>query len=96
MRRMRHRKQNRRLGRTGAHRKALMASLVCGLIDRKRVTTTLAKAKAARSLAERMVSLGRRGTLAARRRAVGALHRESTVAKLFTDLPNSVGRQTVI
>ncbi|MCI0538803.1 MAG: 50S ribosomal protein L17 [Verrucomicrobiales bacterium] len=64
---MRHQKRTAKLGRTGEHRNAMLANLVCSLITHKRVTTTLAKAKAARSVAEKMVTLGKRGTIHARR-----------------------------
>ena len=56
---MRHLKRTAKLGRTGEHRNAMLANLVCSLIKHKRVTTTLAKAKAARSVAEKMVTLGK-------------------------------------
>src|SRR6267378_3335825 len=59
---MRHLKRTAKLGRTGEHRNAMLANLVCSLIKHKRVTTTLAKAKAARSVAEKMVTLGKNGT----------------------------------
>ncbi len=55
---MRHLKRTAKLGRTGQHRNAMLANLVCSLIKHKRVVTTLAKAKAARSVAEKMVTLG--------------------------------------
>jgi large subunit ribosomal protein L17 len=64
---MRHLKRTAKLGRTGSHRNAMLANLVCSLIQHKRVTTTLAKAKAARSVAEKMVTLGKRGTIHDRR-----------------------------
>jgi large subunit ribosomal protein L17 len=64
---MRHLKRTAKLGRTGEHRNAMLANLVCSLITHKRVTTTLAKAKAARSVAEKMVTLGKQGTVHARR-----------------------------
>ena len=83
---MRHRKKTIKLGRTSAHRDALLASLVCNLILDRRIQTTLAKAKAARSLAEKMVTLGKRGTLAARRRAVAKLRRKDRVAILFSGI----------
>lgn len=83
---MRHRAKSTKLGRTSAHRTALMASLVCHLIQERRITTTLTKAKAARSLAERMVTLGKRGTLAARRQAISRLHRKERVATLFDQI----------
>lgn len=91
---MRHRKKTLKLGRNSAHLKALLASLVCNLIDRERITTTLAKAKAARSMAEKMITLGRQGTLAARRRAISKLRQEKHVAKLFKDIvPRFDGRK---
>jgi len=72
----------------------MLAAVVCGLIRERRVTTTLAKAKLARSLAEKMVTLGRQGTLAARRRAVSKLRRTDAVAILFDAIaPSFNGRQ---
>jgi large subunit ribosomal protein L17 len=71
---MRHLKRTAKLGRTGQHRNAMLANLVCSLIKHKRVTTSLAKAKAARSVAEKMVTLGKHGTLHDRRLAVARLH----------------------
>src|SRR3954462_11854279 len=70
---MRHRKQTAKLGRTGSHRNAMLANLVCSLIQHKRVTTTLAKAKAARPVAEKMVTLGKSGTIHDRRLATARL-----------------------
>lgn len=83
---MRHRKKTIKLGRTSAHRDALLAGLVCSLIERRRITTTLPKAKAARSLAERMVTLGKRGTLACRRRAISILRHPEPVGVLFASI----------
>ena len=71
---MRHLKRTAKLGRTSEHRNAMLANLVSSLIIHKRVTTTLAKAKAARSVADKMVTLGKKGTLHARRLAAGRLH----------------------
>ena len=76
---MRHLKRTAKLGRTGEHRNAMLANLVCSLIKHKRVTTTLAKAKAARSVAEKMVTLGKSGTLHDRRLAAARLHQEDAV-----------------
>ena len=70
---MRHLKRTAKLGRTTKHRNAMLANLVCSLIKEKRVTTTLAKAKAARSVAEKMVTLGKKGTLHHRRLAASRL-----------------------
>jgi large subunit ribosomal protein L17 len=64
---MRHLKRTAKLGRTSEHRNAMLANLVSSLIKHKRVTTTLAKAKAARSVADKMVTLGKKGTIHARR-----------------------------
>lgn len=83
---MRHRAVSSKWGRSSAHRGALLGALVCGLIDAKRITTTLAKAKGARSLAERMVTLAKRGTLADRRRAMAVLRRPEAVRRLFADI----------
>src|SRR5579863_8677313 len=83
---MRHLKRTAKLGRTGQHRNAMLANLVCSLIKHKRVTTTLAKAKAARSVAEKMVTLGKRGSLHDRRRAAAKLHQEDAVKILFTEI----------
>lgn len=64
----------------------MLANLVCSLIKHKRVTTTLAKAKAARSVAEKMVTLGKHGTVHDRRIAVARLHQEDAVKILFTEI----------
>jgi len=71
---MRHRKKTIKLGRTSEHRAAMLANLVRDLVLKRRVTTTLQKAKAARSLAEKMVTLGKRGDMAARRLVISRLH----------------------
>lgn len=83
---MRHRKRTVKLGRSSAHRDALLASLVCNLIDAKRIKTTEPKAKAARRLAEKMVTLGKKNTLAARRRAISKLRDEKAVDELFRNI----------
>jgi large subunit ribosomal protein L17 len=84
---MRHLKRTAKLGRTGEHRNAMLASLVCSLIKHRRITTTLAKAKAARPVAEKMVTLAKRGTLHHRRLASARLHQdEEAVRKLFKDI----------
>ena len=70
---MRHLKRTAKLGRTSAHRNAMLANLVSSLIKHKRVTTTLAKARAARPVAEKIVSLGKQGTIHARRLATARL-----------------------
>ncbi len=74
---MRHLKRTAKLGRTSEHRNAMLANLVCSLIKHKRVTTTISKAKAARSVAEKMVTLGKSGTLHDRRLASARLHQNT-------------------
>ena len=74
---MRHRKRTAKLGRTGEHRNAMLANLVCSLIKHKRVTTTLAKAKAARPVAEKLLTLGKTGTLHARRLVAARLRQQA-------------------
>jgi len=83
---MRHLKRTAKLGRTGEHRNAMLRNLVCSLIKHKRITTSLAKAKAARSVAEKMVTLGKKGTLHHRRLAVSRLHQEDAVKILFNEI----------
>jgi large subunit ribosomal protein L17 len=74
---MRHLKRTAKLGRTSEHRNAMLANLVCSLIKHKRVTTTLAKAKAARPVAEKMVTLGKAGSIHARRLAAARLRSQA-------------------
>ena len=83
---MRHLKRTAKLGRTGEHRNAMLANLVCSLIKHKRVTTSLAKAKAARSVAEKMVTLGKSGSIHDRRLAAARLHQEDVVKILFNEI----------
>lgn len=87
---MRHRKKTIKLGRTSEHRDALLSGLVCNLVTARRITTTLPKAKAARTLAERMVTLAKRNTLHSRRRAASILRRDEAVAKLFGEIAPSM------
>ena len=90
---MRHQKKTIRLGRTAEHRKALLANQVCSLIEYQRIKTTLAKAKAVRPLAEKMVTLGKRGSIHARRTALATLRQKNAVKKLFDDIaPRSTDR----
>ncbi|HEX5400077.1 MAG TPA: 50S ribosomal protein L17 [Verrucomicrobiae bacterium] len=83
---MRHLKRTAKLGRTSEHRNAMLANLVCSLILHKRVTTTLARAKAARPVAEKMVTLGKKGTIHHRRLAVARLHQEDAAKILFKEI----------
>ena len=90
---MRHRKKTIKLGRTAEHRKALLANQVCSLIEHQRIKTTLAKARAVRPLAERMVTLGKNGSIHARRTALATLRQKNAVKKLFDDIaPKSAER----
>jgi large subunit ribosomal protein L17 len=91
---MRHQKKTVKLGRSQSHRDALIANQICSLIEHNRIKTTLAKAKAVRPLAERMVTLGKKNTLHARRTALSYLrHNEDAVKKLFEDVaPRSATR----
>jgi large subunit ribosomal protein L17 len=90
---MRHQKKTIKLGRTAEHRKALLANQVCSLIEYQRIKTTLAKAKAVRPLAEKMVTLGKRGSVHARRTALATLRQKNAVKKLFDDIaPRSTDR----
>jgi len=91
---MRHQKKTVKLGRTAEHRKALLANQVCSLIEHHRIKTTLAKAKAVRPLAEKMVTLGKKGSLHARRTALAVLRQRDAVKKLFDDIaPRSADRK---
>jgi len=83
---MRHQKNTVRLGRKAEHRKALLANQVCSLIEHHRIKTTLAKAKAVRPLAERMVTLGKNGSIHARRMAFATLRQKDAVKKLFDQI----------
>src|SRR6266481_8671994 len=90
---MRHQKKTVKLGRTAEHRKALLANQVCALIEHQRIKTTLAKAKAVRPLAEKMVTLGKNGSLHARRTALAVLRQKNAVKKLFGEVaPRSTTR----
>ena len=83
---MRHQVKRRYLRRDSAHRRALLRNLVTSFLDKERIRTTLAKAKATRPVAEKMITLGKRGTLHARRQALAYLTRESVVKKLFDEV----------
>lgn len=83
---MRHRNYGRKLSRNTSHRRALLRNLVTSLILEERITTTLAKAKAARGIAEEMITLGKRGDLHARRLAAAYCMTAAAVKKLFDDV----------
>ena len=83
---MRHGCAGRQFGRDSGHRKALLRMLVVSLIKNEKIETTTAKAKEIRPLAEKMITLGKRGDLHARRQALMFIHDESIVSSLFTDI----------
>ncbi len=83
---MRHRKGGRKLNRSSSHRKALMRNMVTSLLDCERIQTTDAKAKELRRVAERMITLGKRGDLHARRQALSVIRSKDVTAKLFDEL----------
>jgi large subunit ribosomal protein L17 len=86
---MRHQKRTLKLSRTSQHRDAMLANLVASLIIHKRIKTTLAKAKAARPLAEKLVTLGKSGTLHDRRLAIAKIGQKDAVATLFKSIAPS-------
>jgi large subunit ribosomal protein L17 len=83
---MRHRRNTTKLKRTAAHRRSLLANLACSLIEHGSIRTTLAKAKALRPVAEKMIGLGKRGDLHARRQAVAFLRQKDIAKKLFDEV----------
>lgn len=83
---MRHRKAGRRLGRTSSHRQAMMRNMVTSLLEHERIVTTTPKAKELRKLADKMISLAKRGDLHARRQALAVIRSRKVVDKLFTKL----------
>ncbi|CUS32290.1 50S ribosomal protein L17 [Candidatus Nitrospira nitrificans] len=83
---MRHRKKGRQLGRQTKHRGALFRNLVTSLLDQERIETTGAKAKEIRGFTDRMITLGKEGTLPARRRALAFIRSKAVVSKLFSDV----------
>ena len=91
---MRHRRKSIKLGLSTAHRDAMLSNQVCSLIEHHRIKTTLAKAKATKPLAERMVTLGKRGDLHARRTAISYLKQKDIVKILFEKIaPAAANRQ---
>jgi large subunit ribosomal protein L17 len=83
---MRHRKDHRRLGRKAEHRRALLRNLVTALFQYERIETTVAKAKEARRIAERMITFGKQGDLAARRHVSRFVIKPEVTAKLFSTI----------
>ena len=83
---MRHNKSGRRLGRTTSHRIAMFRNMVTSLLNHERIVTTDAKAKEIRSVAEKMITLGKRGDLHAQRQAAADIREKSVVTKLFSTI----------
>jgi large subunit ribosomal protein L17 len=91
---MRHLKQGRKLGRTSSHRKALLRNLATALLEHERIITTEPKAKELRRVADRLVTLGKRGNLHARRQALQVVQSNTVVQKLFNEIaPRLAERQ---
>ncbi len=83
---MRHRKAGRKLNRNASHRKAMMRNIVTSLLEHERIVTTVPKAKEARRMTDKMITLGKRGNLHARRQALAYIQSDEIVAKLFDEL----------
>ena len=83
---MRHNRTGRQLGRNGSHRRAMFRNLVTSLFEHGRIQTTDAKAKEVRRIAEKMITLGKRGDLHARRQVMAYVQRKEVVAKLFAEV----------
>lgn len=83
---MRHRISGRKLNRTSTHRKAMFANMAAALIKHEQIKTTLPKAKDLRRVVEQLITLGKRGTLSARRQALSVIKDRKLVDKLFTSL----------
>ncbi len=83
---MRHGKSGRKLGRTASHREAMLRNMVTSLLKYEKITTTDSKAKELRKVAEKMITLGKRGDLHARRQALSYVRDREVVGKLFDEL----------
>ncbi len=83
---MNHRKSGRKLSRTGSHRKALFRNMVTSLLEHEQIRTTDAKAKELRGIADKMITLGKRGTLHARRQALATIRSKDVTGKVFSEL----------
>ena len=91
---MRHGSRGRKLNRTHEHRKAMFANMVASLIEHEQIVTTLPKAKDLRPIMEKMITLGKRGDLHARRQAISQVRDELVIRKLFDTLgPRYAERQ---
>ncbi|WP_163340017.1 50S ribosomal protein L17 [Desulfopila sp. IMCC35008] len=83
---MRHKKSGRKLGRTSSHRDAMYRNMVTSLFEHERIVTTKEKAKELRPIAEKMITLAKRGDMHARRQALSYIRSKDVVHKLFTDI----------
>ena len=91
---MRHQRKTVKLGRKEGHRKSLLSNLAVSLIEHNRIKTTLAKAKALRPLAEKLVTIGKKNTIHARRTAKAVLRQDEAVTKLFAEIaPRAADRK---
>ena len=91
---MRHRVDTFKIGRSGAHRRAMLANMVSSLFEHGRIETTIVKAKAAASFAERLITLGKKGEIHHRRLAFARLRNKEAVKTLFDEIaPKYAGRQ---
>ena len=88
---MRHHRDHRKLGRTSSHRRAMLRNLVTSLLEHEEVRTTTAKAKEVRRIAEQMITLGKKGTLAHRRRALETIRSKTVAGKVFDQLAKRYG-----
>jgi large subunit ribosomal protein L17 len=86
---MRHKYSGRKLGRTSSHRQAMFRNMVTSLFEHERIVTTAEKAKEARPIAEKMITLAKRGDLHARRQALSFIRSKDIVEKLFTQIKDS-------
>jgi len=85
---MRHGKSSRKLGRTSSHRKAMFRNMVTSLFEHERIVTTEQKAKELKPIAEKMITLAKRGDLHARRQALSYMQSKDVVGKLFDEIQN--------
>lgn len=91
---MRHRVHTFKIGKTGSHRRAMLANMISSLIEHGEIKTTLVKAKEARRLADKMVTMGKKGDLHRHRLAVSKLHNKTAVKKLFDEIaPQYMNRE---
>ncbi len=91
---MRHRVAGKGFGRNTKHRKALLRNLVVSLIDHLKIETTVAKAKETRKIAERLITLGKKGDLASRRLALSRIPNNKIISKLFNEIAPNITRDS--